>query len=154
MPDGTITTEYSDPIPLKSLPPDGYITVRPMPYGRMVKRRDSASRMSMEAATKARGRKASEEEVQKISIETLQYNATVEEWAYCIGDHNITDKHGRKLDFSNPISIDVLSPKVGAEIESILTELNGGDEDLEDFTQPASESSGNSNLPTSAVTGS
>ena len=142
MPDVTVSTEYSEPQELKSAPPDGYICVRPMPFGKMLKRRDAASKMSMEAATSTKGKgKRNDEETQKISIETLQYHARLQEFDYCIGDHNLTDKSGRKLDFSNPLALDSLNPRVGAEIEAILDKLNGEDDDLEDFTQHASNSS-------------
>lgn len=139
MPNVTISTDYSEPIPLKSAPPDGFICVRPMPFGRMLKRRDTASKMSME--TQGRGRNNSNNDPSKISIETLQYHARIQEFAYCIGDHNLTDVNDRKLDFSNAMSLDALHPKVGAEIEAILDKLNSEEEeDTEDFTQPASNS--------------
>ncbi len=133
MPDGTISAEYSEPMLLKSLPPDGFICVRPMPFGRMLKRRDTASKMSMEGNVK--------DEKSKINIETMQYYARAQEFAYCIGDHNITNKHGQKLDFGNSMSLDVLSPKLGAEIEAILDDINGEDEEEADFTMPAPNSS-------------
>lgn len=112
-----------------------------MPFGRMLKRRDTASKMSMETEGRRGRSNGNERDTNKISIETLQYHARIQEFAYCIGDHNLTDAHDRKLDFSNAMSLDALHPKVGAEIEAILDKLNSEDEeDTEDFTQPASDS--------------
>jgi hypothetical protein len=135
MPDGTVSLEY-ERYDLKSLPPDGFIMVRPLPYGLKLNRRDRASRMSMEAGQDTRKRTS------KVDIELMQRWSREYEFKFCIGDHNITNSEGKKVDLTNPGTLDILSPKLGAEIEKILDELNAEDEDEDkDFPGPASISS-------------
>lgn len=127
---------------LKSLPDEsdpGYIMVRPLPYGKKLDRREKAMRMSMESQTDNRGRAADAPD--KVDFEFMQRLTRQIEFQYCIGDHNLEDDQGKKLDFNNPATLDVLNPKVGSEIERILDEINGDDVDEEVFTRLPSDSS-------------
>jgi hypothetical protein len=51
----------------------------------------------------------------------------------CIVDHNITDKNGAKLDFRSEMTLHMLNPAVGMEIERLIDEINGGDDVPQDF---------------------
>lgn len=145
MPVGTVNNDPQR-YPLASAPADpnipgdedGYIMARPLPYGMKLDRRDKALEMSMEQKV-GQGRKSrrQNEEVQKIDLKTMNAWAMQHDMAYCITDHNITDVNGVKLDFANPMTMKILDPRIGAEIEEILSELNGDvDEDeLENFTK-------------------
>jgi hypothetical protein len=57
-------------------------------------------------------------------------------------DHNLEDEFGNKLDFSNGMTLQVLDPRIGVEIERYIDELNqdAEDEEQEDFTQLATSS--------------
>jgi hypothetical protein len=150
MPVVTVNPNHYEREELKTAPADpniegdeqGFIMVRPLPYGMKLSRRDKASKMSMEvAARRGRGKRA-EEEQQKLDLETLSEAANAFDFAYCIGDHNLLDAQGNKLDFSNPMSLKLLDPKVGSEIENILTKYNEDEdeESLEDFTKRVTSS--------------
>lgn len=146
MPVGTIDTSKYTRYDLKTLPPTdsedgGYIMARPLPYGMKLSRRDKATRMSMEQAVGRPGQKNAQ--VSKIEIDTLSELSAQHDFAYCIGDHNITDENGNKLDFSNPMVLKSLDPRLGSEIERILADINGDDDELyaEDFTNQSTTSS-------------
>jgi hypothetical protein len=104
--------------------------LRPLPYGMKLTRRDKASKMKMQTE-QGRGRKATSE----IELETLNEWAIAHDFAYCVGEHNLTDKNGTILDFTNPMTLKTLNPKVGSEIEKYLDKLNEDEDDetLEDF---------------------
>lgn len=138
---------------LKSAPPDpndpsdeqGYIMVRPLPYGKKLARRDKASRMKMNTGD-GKGKPSTE-----IQLETLSEWATQYDFAYCIGDHNLTDKNKVKVDFTNPMSFALLDPKVGTEIAEIIDALNEDedDESIEDFLKRQGSSSSSTGETTS-----
>jgi hypothetical protein len=118
----------------------GYIMVRPLPYGMKKERQDKATKMAMEV--EAGKRKKGEDAVQKFDLETMNAWAVQFDFAYCIGDHNLLDSAGNKLDFTNPMTMKLLDPKVGSEIEAIINELNEDidEESLEDFIKRSTSS--------------
>ena len=96
MPDGTISQEtYKRE--LKSLPPDGFVELKMLPYYDMLVRRDKGSIASMEQTQQRR--KKGEPESAKLMIESLQTWERAYMFKNCIVDHNITDKNGTLLDF-------------------------------------------------------
>lgn len=147
MPDATISTE-TERFELESLS-GGFVELKPLPYGGVLTRRESAMKMSMEqtgnrAARRGRGHaKDADSNSGKIDVELLQRWARAYEFRHCIVDHNLTDKNDKKLDFSNAMTLDILNPKVGTEIERLLDEINGeeSEEDLENFISSATNSS-------------
>jgi hypothetical protein len=130
MPVATIDPEKYERYDLKTLP-DGYVELRPLPFGMKLERRDKATKMSMEAAT-GRGR---DNTTQKFELETLSKWSRAYDFKHCVGDHNLTDINEVKLDFGNPLTLQLLNPKVGSEIETLLDKLNEdeSEESLEDF---------------------
>jgi hypothetical protein len=141
MPDATVSTE-SERRDLESLP-GAYVELKPLPYGGVLTRRESAMKMSMEQQATGRSRKQRRDESSKIDVELLQRWARAYEFKHCIVDHNLEDKNGQKLDFSNAMTLEVLSPKIGIEIERMLDDINGEEteEELEDFIKHATTSS-------------
>lgn len=151
MPNATVSTE-AQRYDLESLPASngeegGYIVARPLPFGMKLERRDKSLRMSMEqkqqTGSRRQQRRQQNDDIQKIDLETFNAWAFQFDVGYCITNHNLTDVNGVPLDFNNPMTIKILDPKVGQEIESILATLNGDDEeeDLEDFTKLHTSSS-------------
>lgn len=152
MPIGTILSD-AQKYPLKSAPAnpqmpgdeDGFILARPLPYGMKLERRDKSTRMRLEQQIRTKKSiRQDEPQMQKIEIESESEWAANFDFTYCIVDHNLTDVNGTKLDFSNPMAIKSLNPKIGSEIETILSELNGDDLDeasLEDFIGAPTQSS-------------
>jgi hypothetical protein len=144
MPVGTVSQDivHKD---LRTLPPDGFVDLRKLPYGGILRRRDMSSKMSMEQRV-GRRKGQPQDDSQSVQMELMQEVTRVYEFANCIVDHNITDPNDRKLDFSKINDIKSLDPKVGQEIESYIDELNRElDEDEEaellDFQQPSNSSS-------------
>jgi hypothetical protein len=132
-----VSNEYKR-VDLKSAP-GGYVQIRPLPYGKKLERRDKSTKMSLEA--QARGKKG-EADVQKFELEQISTWAAGFDFAYCIGEHNLTDQNKNKLDFSDPRVLNHLDPKVGQEIEAALAEINGDEEEnLEDFLNPPTSTS-------------
>jgi len=146
MPVGTVTQE---PVrhELKSLPPDGFVTLRQLPYWDVLERRDQGSRAVMEQSKRKPGEKKADDDT-KMVIETYQTWERFYTFKNCIVDHNITDSNGVALDFNKEMTLRMLSPAVGVEIEKLIDKLNAEDEaDEELFPIAASSSS-----PTKAET--
>jgi hypothetical protein len=134
MPDVTIDPAEVERHELKTAPPDGWVELRPLPFGMKLARRSKATRtmMKMPAPSKATQGKKVE---QSIELESMDEVTTLIDFSYCIVDHNLTDKNGEKLDFSNKMTLKLLNPKVGSEIERLISELNEDEDEetLEDF---------------------
>lgn len=145
MPTATVNTDFGEPIQLKSLE-GAFVKLRPLNYGMRLERLDKASKMYMEMSDsdirRRRGR-GNEPETIKAFIDSQNKWARQFDFAYCIGDHNLEDSDGKKLDFSNPMTIEILNPRVGQEISDMLDELNGeeSEENLEDFIKRHTKSS-------------
>lgn len=129
MPDGTVTQETFHR-ELKSLPPDGFVELKMLPYHDMLVRRDKGSIMAMEQLE--RGKKQGDA-TPKLTIESLQTWERAYMFKNCIVDHNITDKNGAKLDFRSEMTLHILNPAVGMEIERLIDEINGGEDVPKDF---------------------
>jgi hypothetical protein len=116
---------------LKSLP-GGFVELRQMSYSEMLARRDIVTRLSM----------SQKKDNDKIDVELANLAANRFSFAKCIVDHNLEDEFGQKLDFQNTMTLEVLDPRVGVEIEQYIDELNqdAEDEEQEDFTPPATSS--------------
>lgn len=133
MPVGTIDPNKYERFDLKTLP-DGFVMLRPLPFGLKLERRDKATRMSMEAnAGKGRG----QDQTQKFELETLSKWSRAYDFKHCIGEHNITDVNEVPLDFGNPLTLQLLDPKLGSELEALIDGLNEdeSEESLEDFIE-------------------
>lgn len=131
-----VTVDPSDFVrrDLKSAP-DGFVMLRPLPYGMKLTRRDKATRMMMKAEAPKGGRGAAEKST--IELETYSEWATLFDFAYCIGEHNLENSDGSLLDFTKPLTLKFLNPKVGSELEKYINELNEDEdeESMEDFHQ-------------------
>jgi hypothetical protein len=144
MPVVTIDPAAVERFELKTAPADpsnpddvnGYVVIRPLPYGMKLKRRDKMSRMSMKASE-------SNSDSGEIALESFNEWAVQYDFGYCIVDHNLTDQNGRKLDFTKAITFNFLDPKVGSEIERLINSLNEdeSEESLEDFLKRSNTSS-------------
>jgi hypothetical protein len=133
---------------LQTAPPDGYVMLRRLPYDEILKRREMATRLSMEQSSggrrKARGYKQNEQvESSKIGIELIQVATREYEFANCIVDHNL-EVNGQLVDFSKPkLAFRLVAPEVLQEIEMALSELNleTDEDELNDFMSAARPSS-------------
>lgn len=151
MPNVTIDASEYEKFDLKSAPPDGFVMLRPLPYGMKLTRRDKALKMRMINQRQRKNQPQNQDQV--IELDSLTEWSTMYDMTYCIGEHNLTDSEGQLLDFNNPKRIEMIlksmDPKVGSEIEKYLGELNEDDEEelLEDFMRRQHTSS-EGELPT------
>lgn len=141
MPNATISDEAVRK-ELKSLP-EGFVMLRQLPFGRILTRRDKASRFLQQMNPNSKPG-----DITQLQIDILNEASRQYDFANCIVDHNLEDRFGNKLDFGNPMTLDILDPKVGQEIERYIDELNQEELDEEGFTLPSDRSS-NPTSPTS-----
>lgn len=155
MPVATIKTDDTTRVDLRSAPPDGFVLLRPLPYGKKLERRERTSKMLMRVDS-GNGRKGGRGRMRQSSnpdavmeFESAQAWAVQFDFSYCIVDHNLTDDKDQKLDFANPMTLKMLDPRIGSEIEYAISELNEveeeEDEDVEDFTTVLPLSTGGQN---------
>lgn len=125
-----------------------WVSLRPLPYGMLIERRDKASRMSMETSNRRNDNS-------KLDIDMMQHQSRIFEFQNCLIDHNLSDDQGNKLNFSNPSTLNLLDPKVGQEIERLIDDLNQLEEvDEETFTSaPTPSSMGEKNKPKESSAG-
>jgi hypothetical protein len=126
MPRATVSTDTVRK-ELRSAPPDGYVVLRQLSYAEMMQRRDMIARVYSDLPTDQR--RAVKQETVRQYMELVNRAASEWEFARCIVDHNLEDDQGNKLDFTNPMALDVLNPKIGAEIDRYIEELNQEDEE-------------------------
>lgn len=124
---------------LKTAPPDGFVDIRPLPFGMKLERRSKATRMMMRMPTSKKGEKVE----QSYEVESMDEMTIGFDFSYCIVDHNLTDVNDNKLDFTNKMTLKLLDPRIGSEIERYIGELNEeeDEESLEDFMQRSTTSS-------------
>jgi hypothetical protein len=134
MPRATVNSEATR-VDLKSLP-GGFVMLKQLPFGQMLSRRDKAARYLQEVNPRA-----ARDDISKIQIDILNEASRIYDFKNCIIDHNLEDDQGNKLDFGNAMTLQVLDPKVGAEIEREIDKMNRDDFDEEVFTTPSVESS-------------
>lgn len=143
MPVVTVDPSDYERFELKTAPPDGYVMLRPLPYGMKLSRRSKATKMMMrQSGTTAKGQAQGE---QVFEVESMDEWAVAFDFAYCIGEHNLQSRDGKVIDFSQNtiMKIKMLSPKVGTEIERYIDQLNNDEdeESVEDFLRRSDTSS-------------
>lgn len=115
----------------------GFVELRQLSFDEMLERRDKAMRMSMEQKP---GRR--KDETSKIDFESAMQWTRYFEFKNCIVDHNLEDDNGNKLNFDNRMTLKILDPSVGVEIEKYIEEMNVEDDETdEDFIKQLSSSS-------------
>lgn len=122
MPKATISTETFRK-ELKSCP-GGFVELRQLSWAEMMKRRDIASRMYADVKTSGNTvQETIRQYMEVVNVAIMEF-----EFKNCIVDHNLEDDNGNLLDFSNPMSLSILNPKIGSEIDRYIEELNQEDE--------------------------
>lgn len=140
---------------LKTAPPDGYVVLRPMPFGVRNKRDQMMTTLKVMARQRGRQQRQGTDDIFGI-LESANDKVTAFEFRTCIVEHNLTDKEGRPLNFNNQQDIDRLSPKIGGEIKEYIDEMNGlgdfSEEDEEGGLGNSSNGSGTESLEEKLVT--
>lgn len=119
MPRATINNSLTEHKELKSLP-GGWVELRRLTYGQMVQRR-AMMKLSVAAGGKNKDFKG---EMAMASEEITRF-----EFSHAIVDHNLEDESGRKLNLGAPVDFASLDPRVGTEIETLVTEMNQFDDE-------------------------
>src|SRR5205085_2222150 len=112
----------------------GFVLLRQLPFGMMLKRRDMAAKYMQEFT------ETNIADVNTITINILNEKSRQFDFANMILDHNLEDDAGNKLDLSNPMTLDILDPRIAAEIETEMDKLNGTDFDEKNFTSQSEQS--------------
>jgi len=122
MPVAVVTENISDKIPLKTLPPDGYVVVRRMSYGEGLTRESKATRLLVAGGSDNKGKDFQGE----VDIQTEAL--ALWDFANLIVEHNCQDLDGRLLNFKNVNDVKKLSDTVGKEIGKIIDDFNAAEE--------------------------
>lgn len=114
----------------------GYIELRQLSYDELLERRDGATQVLM-------GRGVKNDANPQMAIKIANKWSNEFTFKRCIVSHNLeVDEQGTPYDFSKPTeAFKMLDPKVGAEIEALIDELNQEADENEDFTRPSNSSS-------------
>lgn len=154
MPVATLDPKKYKRYELESAPADpnvegdeqGYVMLRPLPFGLLLERNDNQLQMKMQTIRRPqdRQRKGAANEAPSIDMKNLNRAASEYDFAYCIGEHNLTDQNGQLIDFTNPMFFQILDPKIASEIQRYIDELNTpeGEESAEDFIKRVTSSPG------------
>jgi hypothetical protein len=98
----------------------GFVVLRRMTYGQTLERR---AIMKLTFTTQ-KGKKNIEGELAMGNRRVQLY-----EFQHCIVEHNLTDAQERPLNLSDPVVLDRLDPRVGQEIESLISDMNNFEDD-------------------------
>jgi hypothetical protein len=129
MPNAVLDTSTTTRVDLKTCP-GGFVLLKRMSYGDILKRRELQLKMTMSSGPKTKG---FEGEMQLTSSAVSQF-----EFAHCIVDHNLEDASGRKLNLTSAADFIRLDPQIGQEIEKAIEDQNNYEGD-EDFTEPSGQ---------------
>jgi hypothetical protein len=117
---------------LKSCPPDGFVVLRQLSYDEMLERRDGGMKILME-------RTDAKNVDPNMAVQIANKWSNHFTFPRCIVEHNLTID-GQSIDFSDPVKVFAkLNPKIGAEIEGYIDELN--QDESETFTNAANGAS-------------
>jgi hypothetical protein len=95
-----------------------YVELRKLTYGQSLQRQSMVTmRMIQDAESKRKG-------IQQGEFNLANVDVTAFDFSNCIVDHNLEDETGRKLNLSNPIDFQRLDPRVGQEIDRLISALN------------------------------
>jgi hypothetical protein len=122
VPVATISLGDTERHELKSCP-GGYVVLKRMTYGESLERR---TMMKLQFTTR-KGQKNLEGELAMANRRVQMY-----EFQHCIVEHNLTDNMERPLNLNDPVVLNVLDPRIGQEIESLISDMNNFEDDEDD----------------------
>lgn len=126
MPRATVNITDTERFDLKTCP-EGYVELRKMNYGEVLKRRTMAGDIIYKADPKNRRQQEAHVKMAQESVVLFEYKA-------CIVDHNLEDDNGQPLNFGSVHTLAILDPKIGAEISGLIDDMNRDtEEDLGDL---------------------
>jgi len=120
-----VITETDEPqrFDLKSCE-GGYVVLKPMTFGQATERR-AMTKLSLDLGKK--GRKG---EDAKGELNLSSTAITAFEFRHCIVEHNLCQADGQTLlNFRNQNDINALHPKIGGEINDLISSINNFEDD-------------------------
>lgn len=122
MPKASSNTAETERHDLKTCP-GGFIEARRLTYGEKLQRRAMVSNMRFEASNKSKDFAG--------EMNLVNEKATVFDFQKCIVDHNLfkDDEETVKFDLSKIQDIRDLDPRIGEEIDQLLSDLNNFEDD-------------------------
>ncbi len=106
----------------------GFVRLRRLSYGQKLQRQNMASKMAFEGGG---GRKKDSRAIMESAVEAV----TLFEFSCCIAEHNLEDEHGNLLNFSAPRDVQRLDPRIGEEIDGLISKLNNFEAQDEENTE-------------------
>ena len=107
----------TETFPLKSAPPDGFVTLRRMSHGETLRRRDGAINTSVREFN-------SQGQPDEVFMTAHQEWMRFYDFKLCIVDHNLQMADGSLINFKNKQAFDALPTAVGLEIEECIDRMN------------------------------
>lgn len=118
MPRATVSQD-SERFELKTLP-EGFVVIKRMTYGQSLQRRELVKLGFIIGAK-------SKDTTGEMALANKEVSYL--EFSWCILDHNLEDDNGNKLNLANRYDVDKLDPRVGQEIDSLISALNNFEDD-------------------------
>ncbi len=113
----------------------GFVDLRKLTYGQSLQRQAMLT-MRMVSDAESRRKKVTKGEFNMANIDVTTFD-----FGHCIVDHNLEDENGKKLNLGSPVDFQRLDPRIGQEIDSLISKMNSfTDEDEEQLgnSEPAS----------------
>jgi hypothetical protein len=115
-----VATQQTKRFELKTLP-EGFVELRKLNYGEVLKRREMSQQMDFAEAEDGRPKGTFVMDMDGVAI--FEFNRS-------IVSHNLTDENDQPLNFTDPQHVMWLDSAVAQEIETLITQLNQFDADL------------------------
>lgn len=122
MPNATYDPADTGHRELKSLP-GAWVQLRMMNYGQVLSRK-AMMKLSVTAGKRQKDLHG--------ELELASEAVSLFELRCCVVDHNLEDSTGRKLDLANVNDVRILHPKVGAEIDQLISDMNNFEDEEEE----------------------
>lgn len=116
MPNATVKIDDTEKHDLKTLE-GGFVVLRRMTYGEKLQRRQIAMQMEMQG----KGKDA------KMSLDMQVEQTALFEFSKLVVEHNLEDETGRNLNLGSPVDLVKLDPRIGDEIEALISDMNDFD---------------------------
>lgn len=123
MPNATINPDEQEEFKLKSLP-GAMVVLRRMSYDAYLARRDMMTSIKLAAQ-----KKQVEGEEFAGELKMMNHQVAIFDFKECVVEHNLEDADGNTLDLTKRSTFKRLDPRVGQEIDELISKMN---EPLED----------------------
>jgi hypothetical protein len=123
MPRATVDVSTTERFELDSLP-GAFIVLRRMTYGQVLERQSMIT-MSFVQENEA----GSKKKKTRSELSMANLHVTIFEFSKSIVEHNLEDAQGRVLNFTSPADLQSLDPRVGQEVDKLITKYNKLDDD-------------------------